>query len=320
MGMMSGLWPAVALTLASQTTVPPPPTPEELAAIMIVLSTQEERMTVPVEVAGAGPYRFIIDTGSERTVISRELARLLRLPRGPEVNLTAMSGVSRVGTAVIPSLSVSTVPGIGRIQAPALDAAHLGAAGLLGIDTLQKHKVLIDFDTDTMAVMPSEKREKPQRRMANEIVVRAKSLFGQLIVTDAAYEGRPIRVVIDTGSPVSVGNSALRRLVSRSASRGKPMQMTSVTGGVVESHYAKVDRLRFGDITFNDLAIAFSDVPPFKRFGLDDKPALLLGMNTIRVFRRVQIDFANRELRMLMPREQFMARTCTTTFQGRCTS
>ena len=32
-----------------------------------------ERMTVPITIGGRGPFRFIIDTGAERTVISREL-------------------------------------------------------------------------------------------------------------------------------------------------------------------------------------------------------------------------------------------------------
>ena len=41
-------------------------------------------MTVPVEIGGAGPYRFVVDTGAERTVISRELARELELEPGPD--------------------------------------------------------------------------------------------------------------------------------------------------------------------------------------------------------------------------------------------
>ena len=41
-----------------------------------------DRMTVAVQVGGRGPYKFLVDTGSERTVISRQLAqRLQLLPR-----------------------------------------------------------------------------------------------------------------------------------------------------------------------------------------------------------------------------------------------
>ena len=38
------------------------------------LGFDDSRMTVPVSIGASGPYRFIIDTGAERTVVSRELA------------------------------------------------------------------------------------------------------------------------------------------------------------------------------------------------------------------------------------------------------
>ena len=38
-----------------------------------------ERMTVPVTVSGAGPFRFMVDTGANHTAISQELAARLGL-------------------------------------------------------------------------------------------------------------------------------------------------------------------------------------------------------------------------------------------------
>ena len=34
-----------------------------------------DRMTVPVRLSGNGPYRFLVDTGADKTAISRQLAR-----------------------------------------------------------------------------------------------------------------------------------------------------------------------------------------------------------------------------------------------------
>jgi predicted aspartyl protease len=302
-GFLPSLIP-LALLLAGAQDAPAPVAPEiDPAAPTIALGVVDERMTVPVQIAGAGPYRFVIDTGAERTVISRELAGMLKLAAGPPMNVTAMSGRSVVDSVVIPSLTVSSVPEIGRILAPALWGQHLGGQGLLGIDTLRDHKVLIDFDKETMAISPSERVSKRPRASRDEIVVRARSLMGQLIVTDAEYEGRPIRVVIDTGSPVSVGNLAMQRLVARTTGRLQAMEMTSATGGKVSTRYALVDKVRIGSVTFAGLPIAFADVPPFKRFGLDRRPAMLLGMNALKFFRQVAIDFPNREVRFRMPRE-----------------
>ena len=48
-----------------------------------------DRMTVPVRVAGAGPYRFLVDTGADRTAISSELAQRLSLHDRDHVVLPA---------------------------------------------------------------------------------------------------------------------------------------------------------------------------------------------------------------------------------------
>lgn len=258
------------------------------------------RMTVPVTIAGAGPYAFIIDTGAQRTVISHQLAAKLGLAAGPVVRLTAMTGTSSVGTVVIPSLSVSVI-GANRIEAPSLDARDMGAAGILGIDTLQQHSLAIDFDTDTMTISPARKRSKRTRSGPDEIVIEAKSLFGQLVVTDAYAGATRIRVILDTGTSVSLGNEALRRRVMLGA-KGVPIRMLSVTGGLLTADYTALSRFRIGDLTISDLPVAFADAPPFRAFGVEKKPALLLGMDALKLFRRVHIDFANRELRLALPR------------------
>jgi predicted aspartyl protease len=306
MGFYPALLPLVGLLLAAPETgqTPPSPPPDET---QILLQDVSDRMTVPVSIAGSGPYRFIIDTGAERTVISRQLATMLRLPAGRNVNVVAMSGISRVGTVIIPSLTMSTLATMGAISAPALDAVHLGGMGLLGIDMLQRHKVTIDFDGGRMTVTPSVKRNRSEPRMDGEIVVRAKNAFGQLIVTDAQIDGTTVRVVLDTGSPVSIGNTPLLRLVRRNSGKFEPLELTSATGVKIQTQYTRAHKLRVGGIEFTDMPIAFSDAPPFGRFGLEKKPAMLLGMNALKYFRQVEIDFPNREVRFQLPRRDRMA-------------
>ncbi|MBL7537670.1 aspartyl protease family protein, partial [Escherichia coli] len=69
----------------------------------------DKRLTVPVAVGNNGPYNFIIDTGAERTVVSRELAGSLRLGPSAPVVVTSMSGRDRVGTVVVPGLSIESI-------------------------------------------------------------------------------------------------------------------------------------------------------------------------------------------------------------------
>lgn len=301
--MLPLIWASPPAADVVQAPVPPP------AGAPVAVTLVDQRMTVPVQIAGAGPFRFVIDTGSERTVISRQLATTLGLARAGDVNVVTMSGRTRIGTVVIPSLRLSSVPGIGRIDAPAFDANDLGGMGLLGIDTLQDHKVTIDLDAKTMAVAPSARLRRTPAAAPGEIVVRARSTLGQLIVTDADVDRTRVRVVLDTGSAVTVGNSALKRLMQRTG-RFKPLTIHSVTGGAVTADYGRAGRIRLATVQFTDMPIAFADVAPFAHFGLDKRPALMLGMDALSAFRRVDIDFANREARFLLPRGVRTDRAC----------
>lgn len=289
---------------------------EAPSAAPIAFADLEQRMTVPVTIARpaggdaveTGPYRFIVDTGSERTVISRELAQTLGLAPGRDVRITAMAGSGSFGTFVIPRIRVGageTALGMSGqgIEAPALVERHIGAAGLVGIDALQGRALTIDFDRRAMTLARSTKRLRQERFGPDDIVIRARNLLGQLVVTDASYRGARIRVVLDTGSVVSMGNLALRRLVARDAGAITQIRLASVTGAELTADYTQVAEVRLADIAIANLPVAFSDAAPFKRLGFVERPALLLGMDALRLFGRVRIDFANRELRLERPRQ-----------------
>lgn len=295
----------VAGPVAASPATPPalaaPPAAASAADPPIGLGTDMPgRLTVPVTIGADGPYHFTIDTGAERTVISRELAMRLGLQAGPQRRLTAMTGSSDVATVIIPSLTVGTA-GAKQIEAPMLSAVNLGAPGLLGIDSLRDHAVTIDFDAGLMTVTPSRKRRTDDTE-PGEIVVRARSLLGQLVVTDARYHGRRVRVILDTGSVVTMGNNALRRYAGVRAQGGKPLSLISVTGDTLAANYAQIGDLSVGAVTFRGLPVAFVEAAPFARFGLTEQPAVLLGMDALSQFRRVEIDFANHEVRFVMPR------------------
>ena len=127
-------------------------------------------------------------------------------------------------------------------------------------------------------------------------------MFGQLVVTDAYVNGKRVRVILDTGTAVTMGNAALRKRIARRNSAVVPIELTSVTGNKLLADYGRINDVKIGDVTISDMPIAFSAAPPFRAFGLEDKPALLLGMDALKLFRRVDIDFANRELRLALPK------------------
>jgi predicted aspartyl protease len=301
MGILLAILAAAPMPQPVDTPVEAPP-PIERA--IVAFGDEGTRMTVPVTIADAGPYHFIVDTGAERTVVSRQLAQLLGLAPGQQVRVTSMADAAVVDTFRIPSIAVTKAKAVGgkAIEAPALEEYNLGAPGMLGIDALQNHALTLDFDRNEMAVAPSTRR-RPASSAPDEIIVRAKSVYGQLVVTDASYAGTRVKVIIDTGSAVTMGNPALRARVERRKMALRPISLMSVTGTHLDADYTQVRRMTLGQIEMADIPVAFADALPFKRFGLNGKPALMLGMDTLKLFRRVSIDFANREVRFQMPRD-----------------
>jgi predicted aspartyl protease len=257
-----------------------------------------ERMTVPVSIGGRGPYAFIVDTGAERTSIAEELADDLKLGLGSRARLHSMTEVSRIQTVLIPALEVGG-RSIRGINAPALERRNIGAEGILGVDTLQTQRVSFDFARQQMTVSLSRKREEVWPE--DTIVITARNRLGHLVLVDASVDGEKVWVILDTGAETTVANSVLRRKLER---RGKllktwPIELQSVTGGRMAADQSMMRKIRLGGVDINNMPVAFADVHPFRKLGLMKRPALLLGMDALRLFERVSVDFPNRRVRLL---------------------
>ena len=264
-------------------------------------SDSTRRMTVDVSVGGHGPYRFLVDTGSERTIISRQLARRLQLESGKNTVLHSVIGVNDVRTVNIPKLRVSNKT-MSVTNAPALEAANIGADGMLGIDSLRAQKVLFDFKAGTMAITPSSRSAESYDK--DTIVVRARARKGRLVFTHAHVDGQEVTVIIDTGSQVSIGNLALERAMvkRRIWLAPEPLTIQSVTGETMVANVTILKELQLGaSVGLHKLPVAFATAHIFRKLDLEKKPALLLGMNAMRAFDRISIDFASKKVRFVLP-------------------
>lgn len=261
------------------------------------------RMAVEVTVEGQGPFSFLVDTGAERTVISRELANRLKLDQGSGLRLATISGSSDARSYQVASLEMANLR-LNPFEAPALYGRHIGAAGLVGVDMLQNRRILINFVTEQMKVLESHPHARPLIRNDDAIVVEARNIAGRLILSDARIDGKQIKVIIDTGAQTSVGNLALKRLVSKRRQNLHPYFPTllmSVTGKTIPAEKTQIKRIAIEGVDVNDLPIAFADSQAFRSLGLHDKPALLLGMDCLQMFDRIEIDFVNRRIVLDLP-------------------
>ncbi|AGH48343.1 hypothetical protein G432_03080 [Sphingomonas sp. MM-1] len=274
---------------------------QEVQTLVTALDTAE-RMTVGVYINGSGPYHFAVDTGSDRTVVARSLSDRLDLPKGAGALMHSMGGENRIGTAKISTLQVGELE-VKGVTAPVLADQHLGVSGLLGVDGLVNQRVEMDFIAGNMKIYPSRVvREEPAD--PDTIVVKARRKYGQLILVDADIDGEKVSVILDSGAQVSIGNNALRRKLASKGKQGSVQVVTlvDVAGRSLQAEMGQLPKMRIGGLRVENLSIAWTEAHPFKMFGLSNKPAMLLGMDLLRSFERVSVDFGNKRVRFL-PRE-----------------
>ena len=254
-------------------------------------SDADHRMTVPVRIGEQGTFHFVIDTGSQTTVLSTDLARRLSLPHARTARIVGIGGTGTVSTAIVEELALGK-RSLYALEVALLEAEHIGADGIVGIDSLQKQRVLLDFHRNTLAV--GDAKSLGGNR-GFEIVVTARRRLGQLIVTDAVIDGVRTDVVIDSGADTSIGNRALQNALSRRKTNEQAI-LISVTGQRITADIGYPRKLEIGAIGITNLLVAYADTPVFPVLGLERKPALLLGMRELRLFKRVAIDFEKRKV------------------------
>jgi predicted aspartyl protease len=261
------------------------------------------RMAVPVMIGNQGPFSFLVDTGAERTVIARELAERLDLVEGAKLRLATIGNLAVVPSYRVAALRMSDLH-LASFDAPAFAGRHIGAAGLIGIDMLENRRVVIDFRKGSMQILETRRHARPIIRDDDAIVVRARNMAGRLILSGARIEGTRVDVIVDTDAQTSIGNLALQRLVvDRKAHRRPfaPAILGAVSGENVPAMRTVIKQINVEDVGIRDLPVSFTDSRAFAALDLNRRPALLLGMDGLALFDRIEIDFPNKRVVFDMP-------------------
>ncbi len=294
---MTGMATALALLLAG-TPLPAIAEPAPTDNVETIRTGQDagRRMTVPVHIGELGPFRFLVDTGSQTTVLSTDVAGKMALPPGRKARIIGVSGIVPVDTAIVEELVIGSRSRF-AIEVALLEAHNIGADGIIGIDSLQNQRVVLDFSRNLMKI--GDIRRGSESR-GYEIVITARRRRGQLIMADARIDGVRVDVVIDTGADTSIGNHAMRDALRQKA--GAPqVELLSVTGQRVTASLGFPRKMEIGDVSITNLLVAYTDAPVFRQLGLDRNPALMLGMRELHLFKRVAIDFGTRKILFDLP-------------------
>lgn len=263
------------------------------------------RSTVPVFVNGQGPLQFAVDTAASASVIAGDLIEPLGIASAGQLDMHTVIGLERVQAVRARTLSSGAlIVGEARL-AVGSRAGLIGLDGLLGLDLLAGQRLVMRFRGQHRS---SISRSRPDH---DEFlgVVRPRVRFrppaaggSELMVIDAQVRGQPVQAILDTGAQVTLINPALARAAgarpfqTRDAGTGRLVQ--SPTGRAALAQAMVLSAVRFDELVLDRLAVLMGDFHIFRLLGLQDTPAMLMGVDVLGAFERVVIDLKRGEIIM----------------------
>jgi predicted aspartyl protease len=265
------------------------------------------RVMTHVRINGKGPFRFVIDTGASRSTLAPHLAKALGLQQsvGRNVMLNGVTGVAEVPTVAVDSLEIGALR-FENQHLPVIFTSIMGNAdGILGVAGFHDQRIDVDFKRDRVEVLNSNGR-RPHFSM---VTARAQRNDSGLMILDVRV-GRRIKAkaVIDTGAERTLGNLALQAALNRGKKRHDPVSaiVHGATPDIADGEVQSISQASIGDLRLSNLEVIFADFHVFKLWGLDQQPAMLIGMDMLGVLERLVIDYRRNEVSMYGERASTM--------------
>jgi predicted aspartyl protease len=256
-------------------------------------------IVAPVMINGKGPFRFLLDTGANRTVLASGTAAKLELESSPNdrAMVRGVSGIIAVPLVHVASVASGTVQ-MHDVIAPVMSGPVFdGIDGILGMDGLAGMRLTADFVRDRVVIGASSGASAPALS-----AVHGRFVSYRLLLVEGRINGISTAAVIDTGTTHTLGNQALLAALTHAY----PAATTPAKDGGVDvtdtsqpGTERRIPRLQFGTADISNLQVIFGDYGVFKTWGLEGKPALLLGMDVLGSLAYFSIDYHRAELQML---------------------
>jgi predicted aspartyl protease len=242
---------------------------------------------LPTMVGDRGPFPFILDTGANHTAILEILAHQLdlSLQDGVPDTLYGLTGSSATVILGVAALDFGAGPAPVR-TAVTIDAdvnAELVAFGILGTDAFAGQRLEIDLSDYVIRVNPDNawSDDEMEGRIARHGMLLARG----------TVSGVPTTFMVDTGAT----RSFINRELAEQIITGRQMRNVQVHG--MSGHGAGTGEIGIGTVRFTGLcnrnvrALA-TDFPIFETLGLDDTPAMIVGLDLLD-HSQIRIDFVS---------------------------
>jgi len=254
------------------------------------------RIWAPVYLNGQGPFRLVLDTGANRSVVTPAVAEAL----GEQVRTNSTVAVRGVtGIAVAPAIRVSAMEVgdlvLGGVLLPVMPDVFGGAEGVLGNEGLRDKRIAIDFKRDLITIRRS-RRERPGAAFETLPITFVR---GHLLAIEVLVGSVRATAIIDTGAPDSLGNAALLTALRRQATDAPGTAIVGVTLDVEYGDRMAVPTIQLQNVKIRGAVLTFSDVSLFRHWRMTSRPTIMLGMDVLGVLDEIIIDYRSREMHIL---------------------
>ena len=248
------------------------------------------RAVAAIRINGQGPFRFIIDTGANRSVLSQALATRLGLAPSGEGMVHSIAGVEPATMVNVHSLSFGGLH-LSSGDTPVLDGPMLdGEHGLLGVDGLAGRLLHVDFINHCVAIYESA----TQMSIPGWLSVPARMQFGTMLTVRGEIQGVEVNVLIDTGSDISLANRRFRDALRGVAARAIQYHNGhAFTFGhpIVLAETVWTPTLRLDRTVVESVTAYIGDFHIFDVWRLQNEPTLLIGMDVLARSQEMAIDY-----------------------------
>jgi len=287
---VAALWATGAGCLAAPAHACEPIEARAASAAGAIRKDTAGRPVALIKINGQGPFRFIIDTGANRSVLSEALAARLGLRPSGESVVHSIDSSELASLVNLESISFGSLH-LSQGDTPVLDSPMLdGEQGLLGVDGMSGRLLHIDFAKGCVAIYDSA----AQMSMQGWLSTPAEMRFGTMLLVEGEIVGVRVNVLIDTGSDISLANEKFRDSL-----RGVAARTIEYHGGraftfgrpMVLDQRVWTPTMRLGRTLVNGVNAYIGNFHIFDVWGLQDEPTVLIGMDVLARSREMAIDY-----------------------------
>ncbi len=232
---------------------------------------RDHLIVIPVTVNGAGPCEFLLDTGTNTTLVSVEFARALRLRPIDRLELVTATGSQVVPRAQLETLTVGA-KSVARLEVLISELREVRAVGpeicgVLGQNFLSQFNYLINYRQRRIAFEDGDELEKSLRGERLPVEWRE----DRALVSAQAAKGKSWRLVLDSGIASLLLFAADWRDLKLDWDSSEPQWLrASSDSGSRSARQKRLRRFSIGGADFHDLPVAVMEASAARAGRVED--------------------------------------------------